>query len=90
MVDDADAVLWGGELLLRDGRPVGQVTSAASSATLGATVGLAWVWEPGGGPVPKEVLNTTEGFEVDVAGRRHSVRISARAPHDPANTAIRC
>ena len=48
-----DAVLWGGELLLRDGRPVGQVTSAAPSATLGATVGLTWVWQRDGGPVPR-------------------------------------
>ena len=90
VVDDPAAVLWGGELLLRDGLPAGQVTSAASSATLGAAVGLAWVWEPGGGPVPREVLSATGGFEVDVAGRRHSVRMSARAPHDPANTTIRC
>ena len=50
VVDDPDAVLWGGELLLRDGRPVGQVTSAAPSATLGAAVGLAWVWDPDGAP----------------------------------------
>ena len=90
VVDDPAAVLWGGELLLRDGRPVGQVTSAASSATLGAAVGLAWVWEPGGGPVPRAALTAAEGCEVDVAGRRRSVRISARAPHDPANTTIRC
>jgi 4-methylaminobutanoate oxidase (formaldehyde-forming) len=90
VVDDPTAVLWGGELLLRDGRPTGQVTSAASSATLGACVGLTWVWEPGGGPVPREALTATGGFEVDVAGRRHSVRISARAPHDPSNTKIRC
>ena len=84
VVDDPAAVLWGGELLLRDGIPVGQVTSAAPSATLGATVGLTWVWEPDGGPVPREVLGIG-GYAVDAGGRRHDVTVSARAPHEPAN-----
>ena len=36
-------MLWGGELVLRDGEPVGQVTSAAYGATVGASVGLAYL-----------------------------------------------
>ena len=60
------------------------MTSAAPSATLGATVGLAWVWEPGGAPVPREVLELG-GYVVDVGGERHAVRVTARAPHEPAN-----
>ena len=87
VVDDPDAVLWGGELLLRDGRPVGQVTSAAPSATLGAAVGLTWVWDPDGAPVPRELLSAG-GYAVDVAGSRRTVRLSARSPHDPANSHI--
>ena len=78
-------MLWGGELLLRDGDPVGQVTSAAPSATLGASVGLTWVWQRDGGPVPRDVLSAG-GYEVDVAGSRHPVRLSARSPHDPENS----
>jgi 4-methylaminobutanoate oxidase (formaldehyde-forming) len=85
VVEDPEPVLWGGELLLRDGDPVGQVTSAAPSATLGATVGLTWVWQPDGGPVPREVLSAG-GYEVDVGGARHPVRLSARSPHDPQNS----
>ncbi|GAA4408338.1 FAD-dependent oxidoreductase [Fodinibacter luteus] len=88
VVEDPTAVLWGGELLLRDGTPVGQVTSAAPSATLGASVGLAWVWEPGGGAVPREAL-TAGGYAVDVAGAVHPVRLSSRAPHDPGNSHVR-
>ena len=38
-VGDPDAMLWGGELVLHDGEPAGQVTSAAWSATCGAAVG---------------------------------------------------
>ena len=35
VVSDPEPLLWGGELLLRDGDPVGQVTSAAWGATVG-------------------------------------------------------
>ena len=84
VVEDPQAVLWGGELLLRDGVAVGQVTSAAHSATLGAAVGLAWVWSPGGGQVARDEL-ALPGYAVDVGGERHPVRLSPRAPHEPAN-----
>ena len=80
-------MLWGGELLLRDGEPVGQVTSAAPSATLGATVGLTWVWQRDGRAVPREVLSAG-GYEVDVAGARSPVRLSARSPHNPENSHV--
>ena len=36
VVDDPEPMLWGGELVLRDGVPVGQVTSAAWGETVGA------------------------------------------------------
>ena len=39
-VDYPDAMLWGGELILRDGAVAGQVTSAAWGATVGSCVGL--------------------------------------------------
>ena len=41
VVDDPEPMLWGGELVLRDGAPAGQVTSAAWGETVGASVGLA-------------------------------------------------
>ena len=43
VVADPDAMLWGGELVLRHGEAVGQVTSAAYGATVGASVGLAYL-----------------------------------------------
>ncbi len=77
VLDDPDPMLWGGELVLRDGEPVGQVTSAAWGATLGACVGLAYV--RAGGPVTAETLAGAR-FEVDVAGSRWAARVSLRAP----------
>ena len=36
-------MLWGGELIMRDGVVAGQATSAAWGETTGACVGLAYV-----------------------------------------------
>ena len=42
-VADPEVMLWGGELVLRDGVPSGQVVSATWGATVGTGVGLAIV-----------------------------------------------
>jgi len=70
-------MLWGGELLLRDGSPAGQVTSAAWGATVGASVGLGYLRHDG--PVTSAWLASGR-FEVDVAGERYGVRCSLKAP----------
>ena len=77
VVESPEPMLWGGELILRDGAPAGQVTSAAWGATVGACVGLAFVRAEG--PVTAEWLAGCR-FEVDVAGERYAVRPSLRAP----------
>ena len=79
VAEDPDAVLWGGELLVRDGEPVGQVTSAAFGAAVGSSVGLAYVWNKDGSPVALEVTERN-GYAVDVAGDECPVRVSRRAP----------
>jgi 4-methylaminobutanoate oxidase (formaldehyde-forming) len=76
VVDDPDVMLWGGELLLGDGRPAGQVTSAAWGATVGAAVGLGYVK---GWPVTEDSLAAAT-WTVDVAGTPVSARLSLRAP----------
>ncbi len=81
VLDDPEPMVWGGELLLRDGVPCGQVTSAAWGATVGAAVGLASLRL--GGPVAAPVTSADlarGGFEVDVAGVRHPARVTLRAP----------
>jgi 4-methylaminobutanoate oxidase (formaldehyde-forming) len=81
-VGDPAAYLWGGELVLRDGAPAGQVTSAAWGATVGASVGLALVGDRGSGSATKDWLETGE-WTVDLAGQRWPIRVSLRAPFDP-------
>jgi 4-methylaminobutanoate oxidase (formaldehyde-forming) len=77
VVDRDEPMLWGGELLLRDGEPAGQVTSAAHGATAGACVGRALVRSEA--PLRQDALDAS-GFEVDVAGERYAVRPSLAAP----------
>ena len=77
VLDEPDPMLWGGELVLRDGRPAGQVTSAAWGDTVGAAVGLAYVRADG--PVTQAWLDEAP-FEVDVAGERFAARMTLKAP----------
>jgi 4-methylaminobutanoate oxidase (formaldehyde-forming) len=77
VVEDPRPMLWGGELLLLDGRTAGQVTSAAWGGTVGSCVGLAYLRAEG--PVTSDDL-TRGGFEVDVAGDRYAVSLSLKAP----------
>jgi 4-methylaminobutanoate oxidase (formaldehyde-forming) len=77
VLDDPAPMLWGGELLLRDGHPAGQVTSAAWGETVGACVGLGYLRSDG--PVTADSLANGR-FEVDVAGHRYGVRLGLRAP----------
>jgi heterotetrameric sarcosine oxidase gamma subunit len=87
-LEDPEPMMWGGELVLRDGEASGQVTSAAWSGTLGACVGLAYIWRRDRGPVTTEHL-TSGTYEVNVGGRLHGATIGLRAPFDPSNERIR-
>ncbi|HEY5110100.1 MAG TPA: FAD-dependent oxidoreductase [Acidimicrobiales bacterium] len=85
---DPDPMMWGGELVLRDGQVAGQVTSVAWSATLDACVGLAYVWRPDREPVTAEHLASGR-YEVNVGGRVWAASVGLKAPYDPANERIR-
>jgi glycine cleavage system T protein len=77
----------GGELILRDGEPVGEVTSAAYGHTLGAVVALGYV-TTGGAPLDEAALAQAH-FELDIAGERVPVRARLRAPYDPTGKRMR-
>ncbi|MGC4111896.1 MAG: FAD-dependent oxidoreductase [Nocardioides sp.] len=77
VVDDPEPMVWGGELVLRDGRPAGQVTSAAYGATVGASVGLALLRSDV--PVRQADLDAAS-FEIDLAGTRYPLRVTLKAP----------
>jgi glycine cleavage system aminomethyltransferase T len=81
-------MMWGGELVLRDGEAVGQVTSAAWSETLKTCVGLAYIWRRDGDVVTKEYLESGS-YQMNVGGTRSPVSLSLRPPYDPAGDRIK-
>lgn len=87
-LEDGGVMMWGGELVLRDGEAVGQVTSAAWSATASTCVGLAYLWRRDGQPVTAEWIK--EGsYEVNVGGTLVGTTPQLKALYDPAGERIR-
>jgi 4-methylaminobutanoate oxidase (formaldehyde-forming) len=75
VLDDPDAFPWGGEPVLRDGAPVGEVTSSGYSRKLGRAIVMTYV--RGAAPVTREhVLAGT--YEIDIAGTRFSAVAQAK------------
>lgn len=74
-LDDPDAYAWGGEPIRRDGRPVGELTSAGFSTMLGRVVGMGYV--RGEGPIDAAWLRAGH-YIVDIAGRLVPARLLSR------------
>jgi len=58
-LEDPDPMLWGGEIILRDGQPVGYTTSAAYGHSVGASVAMGYVRA---NPDASERVHLTERF----------------------------
>ncbi|YAL84307.1 GcvT family protein [Dermacoccaceae bacterium W4C1] len=80
VLDDPAHTVLGHEPLLVDGRPVGYVTSAAHSATLGHTIALGWL--------PAEV-DEGHPVEIDYHGTRYAATVHAEPVVDPEGKLIR-
>jgi glycine cleavage system aminomethyltransferase T/glycine/D-amino acid oxidase-like deaminating enzyme len=85
---DPAVMMWGGELLLRNGEPAGQITAAAWGETLGAAVGLAYLRDPRGEVVTAEFVRAGR-YEVNVGGQLASAAAGLRPPYDPAGRKIK-
>lgn len=87
-VDSPEPMLWGGELILRDGAVAGQVTSAAWGATIGSCVGLAYLRCADRSVVTGDWVRHGS-YAVNVGGEIHPITVSLRAPFDPGNERVR-
>ncbi|MEO6605178.1 MAG: FAD-dependent oxidoreductase, partial [Aeromicrobium sp.] len=85
---DPDVMIWGGELLVRDGVAAGQAMSGSWGATIGAGVGLAWVNAASGETVDAAYVRGGS-YQLDVGGRRVPVSVSLKPLYDPAGHKIR-
>ena len=86
VLDDPEPLLFGGELILRDGQSVGEVTSAAYGHTLGRSVALGWVRHAGG--VDRATIEAGT-YELDVGGERFAATAHLESPYDPKGARIR-
>ncbi|MGI9417236.1 MAG: aminomethyltransferase family protein, partial [Geminicoccaceae bacterium] len=84
-LDDPEPVLYGGELILRDGEPVGELESAAYGHTLGCAVGLGYARIEGNGHAP----SGSGRYEIDLAGALIPATAHARTPYDPKSERVR-
>ncbi len=85
-VDDPSPMLWGGELVLRNGEPVGEVRSAAYGHTLGRSVALALI---DNAPGVDAAFLTGGHFEVDLAGDRFALTAHLSPAYDPKGLRIK-
>lgn len=79
-LEDGSRMLWGGEAVLRDGQPVGELRSGFYGHTLGRAVGLALIGNDAG--VDPTFLATGR-WEIDAAGERLAARVHAAPAYDP-------
>lgn len=85
-LDNPDTILFHDEPIWRDGKRVGNISSAAYGHTLGASIGLGYVnFE---GPFDKDALLAST-YEIEVAGVRVPSSISLSPLYDPKNLTIR-
>jgi 4-methylaminobutanoate oxidase (formaldehyde-forming) len=83
---DAEPMLWGGELILADGAPVGEVRSAAYGHTLGRSVALGLIENEAG--IDAAFLNGSR-FEIELAGERHAATAHVKPAYDPKGARLR-
>lgn len=83
----ADRMLWGGEAILRDGKPVGFVSSAAFGHTLGCPVAMGYINNPDG-VADAAYLNGGQ-YTIDVAGDLLPATVHLKAPYDPRSERVK-
>jgi len=80
-------IAWGGEMISANGRPCGEVTSAAYGYTVGAIAGLGWVTSQG------EAIDAAwlgaRSFSLDIAGEIVPIDVSLEPFYDPKSRAMR-
>ena len=85
-VNDPGTILLGRETILRNGEPVGYLTSGGFGYTLGKSIGYGYVKNPEG--VSEEYLNAGS-YQLVVANEVVDARLSLEPFYDPQNRRIK-
>lgn len=87
LLEDPEPLLYYGEIIYRNGVPVGYIMAGGYGHTLGASVGVGPV-ENEGGTVSAEYIKSGS-YEIDIAGVRYPAKVSLRPMYDPQLTRVR-
>ncbi|MGH8780306.1 GcvT family protein [Paraburkholderia sp.] len=82
-----DRMLWGSEAILRNGAPVGFVSSAAYGHSLGCPVAMGYVGRTDG--AVDAAWLTAGRYTIDVAGEQLPASIHLKAPYDPRSLRVK-
>src|SRR5439155_22480588 len=79
VLEDPEPILWGGELILRDGRPVGYTTSGSYGHTIGSAIAMVYVNHSA--QVTAEFIHSGQ-YEININGAQHKATPHLRPPYD--------
>jgi 4-methylaminobutanoate oxidase (formaldehyde-forming) len=88
LLEDPEPMLYYGEIIYRDGKPVGNIMAGDYGHTLGASVGVGPV-ENGGETITVDFLKNGT-YEIDIAGVRYPAKASLQPMYDPRLQRVRC
>ena len=85
LLEDPEPLLYGNEIIYRDGKIVGYLQTGTYGFTLGGAMGMGFV-ENEDGATP-DFINSGS-YEIDIAGERHPAKASLRPMYDPKNERV--
>jgi heterotetrameric sarcosine oxidase gamma subunit len=88
LLEDPEPLLYYGEIIYRNGVPVGHIMAGGYGHTLCASVGVGPVGNEGG-TVSIDYIKSGS-YEIDIAGVRYPAKASLRPMYDPQLKRVRC
>jgi 4-methylaminobutanoate oxidase (formaldehyde-forming) len=88
LLEDPEPMLYYGEIIYRDGKPVGYIMAGGYGHTLGASVGVGPVDNHGDIVTQEYILSGS--YEIDIAGKRYPAKASLQPMYDPKLERVRC
>ena len=86
LLEDPEPLLYGNEIIYRDGEIVGYLQTGAYGFTLGGALGMGFV-ENKNGATADFIKSGT--YEIDIAGERYPAKASLRPLYDPEGIRVR-
>ncbi len=80
LLEDPEPLLYGSEVIYRDGEVVGYLQTGTYGFTLGGAMGMGFVENEAG--ATRDFINSGT-YEIDIAGTRHAAKASLRPMYDP-------